>query len=53
MKDLLTIGSAASTTVAATLDPNSINLVINAVLTIIVFILRFLPKKGGKNEIQK
>lgn len=49
MKDsLFVIGSAASTTVAATLDPNSVNLVINAVLTLVVFILRFLPKKGGK-----
>lgn len=51
MKDLLVICSAANTTIAANLDPNSVNLLVNAVLTIVMFVLRFLPKKGGKNEI--
>lgn len=58
MKNLLTAGSllCTATAVATTptptevLDPNSINLVINAILTIITFVLRFLPKKGGRDE---
>lgn len=53
MKDLLVIGSAANTAIAANLDPNSVNLLINAVLTVVVFMLRFWKKKGGNNEIQE
>lgn len=48
MKDLLTIGSVASTTLSTYLDPNSINLLVNAIFTIVVIVLRVIEKKGGK-----
>lgn len=50
MKNLLLVGSVASTTAATVLDPNSVNLLVNAVLTIVMFVLRFIPKKKGGND---
>lgn len=38
----------ASTNAVDVLDPNSVNLLVNAVLTIVMFILRMFPKKEKK-----
>lgn len=54
IKNLLILGSLACTgtatadtvqTATEVLDPNSVNLLVNAVLTILMFVLRFKPKK--------